>query len=260
MSATLVSGHGLGWKPQLPDFRDFPAPRATRRPDQGRWSFRAQLPDPPLDQGALGSCTANAVARVLDYALLRQGLPPVLASRLYIYYYSRLLEGTVREDAGAVIRDVIKVVAKRGAPPEAKWPYVPDRFRLRPSFSAERGTQQRAITYMAVAQDAATIESLLAQNFPVIVGIAVYDSFESALVAHGGLVPLPAPHEKQLGGHCMFICGYDRDYQGDGPRYEVANSWGPDWGDHGYCWLPYDYLHNPGLASDFWTIEAAKVV
>jgi hypothetical protein len=27
----------------------------------------------------------------------------------------------------------------------------------------------------------------------------------------------------------------------------------------GYCWIPYDYLTNPHLASDFWAIRAVTV-
>lgn len=27
----------------------------------------------------------------------------------------------------------------------------------------------------------------------------------------------------------------------------------------GYCWIPYDYLANPHLASDFWAIQAVAV-
>ena len=25
----------------------------------------------------------------------------------------------------------------------------------------------------------------------------------------------------------------------------MRNSWGADWGDGGYCYIPYDYLANP---------------
>jgi C1A family cysteine protease len=33
------------------------------------------------------------------------------------------------------------------------------------------------------------------------------------------------------------------------------NSWGPDWGLGGYFTLPYAYLTDPDLASDFWTLR-----
>ncbi len=39
-------------------------------------------------------------------------------------------------------------------------------------------------------------------------------------------------------------------------EFLVRNSWSARWGIDGYCWIPYDYLANPHLASDFWAIRA----
>ncbi|MGI8571877.1 MAG: peptidase, partial [Solirubrobacteraceae bacterium] len=33
------------------------------------------------------------------------------------------------------------------------------------------------------------------------------------------------------------------------------NSWGEGWGQAGYFTMPYAYLLNPSLSSDFWTIR-----
>ena len=37
--------------------------------------------------------------------------------------------------------------------------------------------------------------------------------------------------------------------------FKVRNSWSNKWGDKGYCYFPYDYIKNPNLCSDFWTVE-----
>ena len=33
----------------------------------------------------------------------------------------------------------------------------------------------------------------------------------------------------------------------------IRNSWGTGWGDAGYGWLPYEYIHR-GLAVDWWSL------
>jgi C1A family cysteine protease len=62
---------------------------------------------------------------------------------------------------------------------------------------------------------------------------------------------MPAPTEKSIGGHAVMAVGYD-DSQN---WFIVRNSWGVGWGIEGYFTLPYAYLLEQNLASDFWTIR-----
>jgi C1A family cysteine protease len=100
------------------------------------------------------------------------------------------------------------------------------------------------------------LKSVLAQGFPIVCGISVYESFESAYVAQTGIVPMPGPNENLLGGHCVDIVGYSDNSK----TFIMRNSWGLGWGlnGSGYFTIPYAYLTNINLASDFWVVTQVK--
>ena len=95
------------------------------------------------------------------------------------------------------------------------------------------------------------MRSCLADGFPFVFGFTVYESFESQSVAKTGVVPMPKPKEKVMGGHAVIGVGYN-DAQ---KRFIVRNSWGQGWGMKGYFTIPYAYLGNKNLSDDFWTIR-----
>jgi hypothetical protein len=128
----------FGWRPDTPDQRDrrFDHAKVLRRLRQklpARVDLRElQLHAPVFDQGNLGSCTANAIGKAYEFAQRKQGLEDYAPSRLFIYYGEREIEGSINTDAGAEIRDGLKVVNKLGAPHETLWPYLVSRFTVKP--------------------------------------------------------------------------------------------------------------------------------
>src|SRR4051794_37900059 len=101
--------HGLGWIPDLPDHRDkiFQPDKLLKltRP-QKKVDLRPDCP-PVYDQGALGSCTANALGSAFDFSRHAHSKEFMTPSRLFIYWNERDMEGTVKEDSGAYLRDGI---------------------------------------------------------------------------------------------------------------------------------------------------------
>jgi C1A family cysteine protease len=73
---------------------------------------------------------------------------------------------------------------------------------------------------------------------------------------------LPAAVISQIdGGHAVVAVGYDAkiliknemwDKDTKGALF-IRNSWGVEWGEKGYGYLPYDYV-TTGLAEDCWTL------
>jgi len=245
---------GMGWKPDLPDHRDLmyvPDARRLKKLPKAK-SLRAKMP-PVYDQGQLGSCTANAIGAAVEFQQMRQGDPAVTPSRLFIYYEERAMEGTIAYDAGAYIRDGMKVVAKAGAPEETYWPYTISKFTKKPPQAAyDNGLLNQTLEYARVIRTAYYFKSFLAAGRPFVFGFTVYSSFYET--GSDGLVPMPGPDEDVEGGHAVLCIGYD-DETG---LFEVRNSWGADWGNNGYCYFPYEYLLDRGLSSDFWTIKTVE--
>lgn len=75
------------------------------------------------------------------------------------------------------------------------------------------------------------MKACLTAGLPIVVGFTVYDSFESDAVAQTGDVPMPAPGEQTLGGHCVLVVGYV--VRSGRPVWVCRNSWGTGWGDGG---------------------------
>lgn len=256
-----------GWTPDLPDHRDRvrtaePAALANL-PSSVDLSQDAHMP-PVYDQQQIGSCTANGIAGAFEFDLRSQGLADFAPSRLFIYYNERAMERTVGQDSGAQIRDGIKSVARQGVVPESAWPYDGDPADSDGSWPAghlaarkpdaalyAEAQHAEAVAYDRVPQQADQIKAVLASGMPVVIGFSVYASFESAEVARTGDAPMPTTDEEQLGGHCVLLVGYD-DATG---RWLCRNSWGTGWGKAGYFTLPYAYLTNRSLSSDFWTVR-----
>ena len=244
-------GH-YGWMPDVPDQRDlvFAAARVISLPPSV--DLRPGCP-PVYDQGQLGSCTANAIAAAIQYEQMRQNEPkPFAPSRLFIYYNERVMEHTVGQDAGAQIRDGIKSVNHIGACSETDWPYVIANFTRKPPPRAFKDAPLgKAVSYQRVVQTLDQMKGCLAAGFPIVLGISVYESFESQQVAKSGVVPMPTSSEKLLGGHAILAVGYHDAEQ----RFIMRNSWGTSWGLRGYFTIPYTYLTDSSLCDDLWTIQ-----
>ena len=174
---------------------------------------------------------------------------------MFIYYNERVIEHTVDSDSGAQIRDGVKSVHKLGAPPETDWPYDINQFSQKPPEQAYTDAKNyQAILYQRVTPTLGQLKGCLASGYPFVFGFTVYESFESQEMANTGHLGMPGTGEKQLGGHAVLAVGYEDSSQ----TFIVRNSWGADWGIKGYFTMPYPYLLQGTLASDFWTIRSVE--
>ncbi len=250
------SEHGAyGWQRDLPDSRDFLFAAPLLQFPQGlppSIDLRSKCP-PVYNQGQLGCCTGNAIAAAIEFDQMKQRNPAFVPSRLFIYYNERVIEHTVATDSGAQVRDGIKSVAKLGAPPEADWPYDIAKFADRPPANAYAAAKKDLVSsYSRVSQNMVQMQGCLAASYPFVLGFTVYESFEGPAVAKTGVVNMPGSGEKVVGGHCVLAVGYNSTAR----TFLIRNSWGAGWGMKGYFTLPFEYLLDSELSSDFWTIRS----
>jgi C1A family cysteine protease len=207
---------------------------------------------PIENQGTLGSCTGQAVAGAIELLNKRNGKPTDV-SRLFIYYYERLILGTVNYDSGAYIRDGIKATNKYGASLESLWPHDIRKFRQEPITEAKNDALNRKVTRYERVNDFNGCIDALTNGYPVVMGFYVYDSFMSKNVARTGIMPYPnTKREELLGGHAVLLVGYDKRRK----VFIARNSWGTNWGDKGYFYMPFQVIQNTNMSSDFWVIKS----
>lgn len=246
---TLDDKYNLQWVPDKLDNRDY---RYTITPKVTPNLVDLRRYCTPIEnQGNLGSCTGQAIAGAIELLNKRNGKHNDI-SRLFIYYYERLLLGTVNYDSGAYIRDGIKVTNHYGASLESHWPYDIRKFRQEPINEAKVDALKRKVTRYERVADFNGCINALSNGYPVIIGFHVYSSFMTNNVARTGNMPYPnTKRERLLGGHAVLLVGYDKRKK----VFIARNSWGTGWGDKGYFYMPFNVI-NPNMSSDYWIIKS----
>ncbi len=290
--ADEIEMKGFGWLHDLPDFRDMTSesdtvPARVKRAGRDESvkkllteagaAKHAKAPptsvdlrewcSPVVDQGHLGSCTANAGAGLYEYFENKAYGTFTPVSRLFLYKVTREMMH-FQGDTGAYLRTMMGGLALFGTPPEEYLKYDIAHFDDEPSafcYAYAQGFQ--ALQYYRLDPPGTSksellghIKSNLIACLPSVFGFTVYSSFTQA--SKSGKIPFPTKGEKVMGGHAIVAVGYDDDLKikNAGPGTSattgallIRNSWGTTWGVEGYGWLPYEYVMR-GLAVDWWSL------
>jgi len=243
--------------------------------------LRESLTSKVINQGLLNSCSACAIAVAAELYLIKDNQPfinenanKIDASQMFIYYNERVIEGKVDLNEPVFIRDGIKSLFKNGICSEISWPYpettLPKNIKEivktgsieeitsavakalkdneaelhaaileKPSEVALTQAKNHIINrYCKLTLDngLADLKLSISKGFPVIFGMMVPRSFY--LTPANGVFTMPSPDEIRLGGHALLAVGYDDQKR----HFIVRNSWGEEFGDQGYCYMPYDFF------------------
>jgi C1A family cysteine protease len=271
---------GTGWLPPMPDLRDYTQDQKdikamTKKLGMGAGKMKASTSvdlrkwcSPVENQGSLGSCTAHAGIGIVEYYEKRAFNKYFDGSRLFLYKTTRNLM-QVTGDAGGWLRCAMGAMVLCGVPEEKYWPYNTDNFDDEPgAFVYSIADNYEALKYFCHDPQGAkvpypdvlaSVKKYLEAGIPSMFGFWGFPSFEKSDVKGG--IPYPCSGETAQWGHAIVAIGYDDEKiiknlscnkQTKGALL-IRNSWGKEWGDKGYGWMPYDYVLN-NLAQDFWSL------
>ena len=284
---------GTGWLSPQPDLRDYtptskqvtafnrklklpslPSRLQTSdlRPSDLRLLDLREWCSPIENQLDIGSCTAHAAAGIVEYFERRAFGKHIDASRLFLYKTTRNLM-QVSGDTGAWLRETMAALVLCGVPDEKYWPYKVKDFDREPSgFVYALAENFSTIKYFCHDSQGSnltgdvillSVKKYLDAGIPSMFGFWGFQSFEDT--DQPGAIAYPCEGENAQWGHAVITVGYDDERiitnlkcktQTKGALL-IRNSWGRNWGDNGYGWLPYDYVLN-GLAIDFWSLIDMK--
>ena len=234
---------GLGWLPDHPHPRD-KVYGIINRVLPSQIDLRDEGIYPEIwNQGSHNSCVWHAIPAAIEVCRAKSKQPIYMPSRMFGYYNTRRVEGTELSDPGCQIRNAIKSLGTEGSIPESAWPYEDDYLLRRPPQMAyDVASKYQALEYSRVEQTENGLKACLVDGFPIIFGFMVADGF----IESKGYPQTPICNF--IGGHAVVVVGYS------GTHFIVRNSWG-NWGLEGHFLMPYDYILDPGLADDFWTVR-----
>ncbi len=228
---------------------------------------------PVRNQGSVGSCSAFTMTGIYEYILNSGQSKSNDLSERFLYYNSRIAklkrEGTYDEskepelkNEGVSFFDAITSLQNEGICLETLWEYTTDEAAVntRPSAAAYEDAKVRLVTEAKnVALEEDHIKSALNEGYPVAAILKVYSSFADPIC---GFVEIPDPNEVKEAEkedinpyHAVIICGYSDEDK----VFIVRNSWGHEYGDKGYCYVPYSYVSDKDLCVQACIITGVSV-
>lgn len=241
---------------------------------------------PVQQQGSMQSCVSNALTSLMAFNHLVKYKEILDFSRLFIYYNGRMLKGSanINSDTGLSVTKGVQSINVYGVCHEKYWPYAQENLTKSPSNTA----YELAASYVGdpryadsdgdlkldrvfaakVNKNLDDIKYTLHElHKPIAFGLYLKDAnafinntgtpatetIGKAKAGYLDMRTIPTRDEPfvKKNGHCMVLVAYNDETQ----MFTVRNSFGPEWGRYGYCFIPYSYVLSAWTGDEyFWTI------
>lgn len=213
-------------------------------------SYRQYCPAPNY-QGEVSTCVGWAAA----YGALSTQLNIQMGITNYTHKWARAFDPHFiysfikKEDDqwcknGTSLSSALSVLEQYGCKPMVWEPWLKcnDNTTFN-DFTLQLASQYKIEDWKAVPSEGIVENTKMALYYklPVLIGVYLTESFMKG-TALGAGVWTPQAGEKFIGGHAMCVIGYDNNKNGG--SFEVINSYGEEYGDKGFVWIPYKDFAN----------------
>lgn len=186
-----------------------------------RLDHREKL-QPIRNQGSLGTCAAQTAACIKEYQEKLDVRYDAYFSPMFIYN-----NRSNQDTEGMYGRDVMRIMQKLGVCQERLLRYGIEQAPEDIPSECYDDAEMFTIKGYARVNTVKGLKTALFLYGPCYVSFPVFNNGTEMWKPE-------SKGQKPNGGHAMTIVGYTKN------AFIIRNSWGPSWGDKGYCYYPFD--------------------
>lgn len=190
-----------------------------------------------MSQGQLGSCVAWSTTYA-GFTIVKRIEQENVANPVYaplnLYVRMRSLLGVSPCGDGAYISYALNLLRRKGCAFFNSSPVECNKVRV----NNDSKYRDKLFQFDQIEpSNINKIKKAISNKMPIIFGINCYDGdgWQNGVFNDG--VWSGYYSGSLIGGHAMCLIGYD-DQKGGG-SFQIMNSWGENWGDHGFFWIKY---------------------
>jgi hypothetical protein len=193
----------------------------------------------------INTSSISTVCNVIRFLMKKKSINNYLPSRLYLYYFTRLIENKLDKNLEVKVKNIFKCINTYGICLEKDYSYDISKVNIKPEID----NFDFSINYKLINEDINEIKEYLINNIPVIFTFDIFLKFNSEKVSKTGIIKMPKNKERPIGKLTCAIYGFRNSTK----TFICMNNIGNEWGERGFFYLPYKYVKK--YAYNFYIID-----